>query len=119
MLTSRWTGLFAGCAVLLFAVNAQAVPVHYIFSGTGIGALNGTAFNGSFAVTETGDTSGITGNSGEYYDAATTATFVTDSLAATLTGSLNEVIENTAAPGFIGFGQLPGFRPGSGDEFGV
>jgi PEP-CTERM motif len=102
-------GLLAGCgALLLLAAPAQATPIDYIFTGTGTGTLNGTAFSGSFTVTEVADTSGVTGPSGgEYTNIASSANFVAGAQTATLTGTTNEVIENTAAPGFIAFAQLP------------
>jgi hypothetical protein len=101
-------GLLAGCIALPFAGSATATPIDYIFTGTGTGTLNGTPFNGSFSVTEVGDTSGVTGPSGgEFTNVASAATFVSGSLTATLTGTTNEVIDNTAAPGFIAFAQLP------------
>jgi hypothetical protein len=101
-------GLLAGCIALPFAGSAMATPIDYIFTGTGTGTLNGTPFNGSFSVTEVGDTSGVTGPSGgEFTNVASAATFVSGSLTATLTGTTNEVIDNTAAPGFIAFAQLP------------
>jgi hypothetical protein len=101
-------GLLAGCIALPFAGSAVATPIDYIFTGTGTGTLNGTPFNGSFSVTEVADTSGVTGPSGgEFTNVASTATFVSGSLTATLTGTTNEVIDNTAAPGFIAFAQLP------------
>jgi hypothetical protein len=101
-------GLLAGCIAVLFAGSAVATPIDYIFTGTGTGTLNGTAFSGSFSVTEVGDTSGVTGPSGgEFTNVASTATFVSGPLTATLTGTTNEVIDNTNAPGFIGFAQFP------------
>jgi hypothetical protein len=101
-------GLLTGCAAVLFAGSAMATPINYIFTGTGTGTLNGTPFSGSFTVTEVADTAGVTGPSGgEFTNIASSATFVVGALTATLTGTTNEVIDNTAAPGFIGFAQLP------------
>ena len=101
-------GLLTGCIAVLFAGSAVATPIDYIFTGTGTGTLNGTPFNGSFTVTEVADTSGVTGPSGgEFTNVASSASFVSGPLTATLTGTTNEVIDNTAAPGFIGFAQLP------------
>jgi hypothetical protein len=101
-------GLLTGCLAGLFAASAGAAPIDYIFTGTGTGTLNGTAFNGSFTVTEIADTANVTGPSGgEFTNVASSATFVSGSLTATLTGTTNEVIDNTAAPGFIAFAQLP------------
>jgi PEP-CTERM motif len=78
-------GLLAGCAALLFGAAAQAEPIDYIFTGTGSGTLNGTAFT-SFTVTEVGDTSTvIDGGGGEFTSVPSTATFVSGSLTATLT----------------------------------
>lgn len=101
-------GLLAGCIALLFGAAAQAATIDYIFTGTGTGTLNGTAFSGSFTVTEVGNTSAVTGPSGgEFTNVASTATFVVGANMGTLTGTTNEVIDNTAAPGFIGFAQFP------------
>ena len=101
-------GLFAGCVAVLFAGSAMALPIDYIFTGTGTGTLNGTPFSGNFTVTDVADTAGVTGPSGgEFTNVASGATFVSGSLTATLTGTTNEVIDNTAAPGFIAFAQLP------------
>jgi hypothetical protein len=101
-------GLLTGCVAVLFAGSAAATPIDYIFTGTGTGTLNGTPFSGSFTVTEVADTSGVAGPSGgEFTNVASSATFVSGPLTATLTGTTNEVIDNTAAPGFIGFAQLP------------
>jgi len=101
-------GLLAGCVAVLFAGSAVAAPIDYIFTGTGTGTLNGTPFSGSFIVTEVADTAAVTGPSGgEFTNVASTATFVAGALTATLTGTTNEVIDNTAAPGFIAFAQLP------------
>jgi len=101
-------GPILGCVAVLLAGSAGAEPIEYIFTGTGTGTLNGTPFDGSFTVTEVGDTSGVTGPSGgEFTNVATSASFAAGALTATLTGTTNEVIDNTAAPGFIGFVQLP------------
>lgn len=102
-------GLLTGCgALLLLAGRAQATPIDYIFTGTGTGTLNGTPFSGDFTVTEIADTMGVTGPSGgEFTNVASTANFVAGAQTATLTGTTNEVIDNTAAPGFIAFAQLP------------
>ena len=100
--------LLAGCGALLFGATAQAAVIDYIFTGTGTGTLNGAAFSGSFTVTEVGNTAGVTGPSGgEFTNVASTATFVIGSNTGTLTGTTNEVVDNTAAPGFIAFVQLP------------
>jgi hypothetical protein len=97
-----------GLLTILAAAPAAAVPIDYIFTGTGTGTLNGTAFNGSFTVTEFADTSGVSGPSGgEFVNTASSATFVAGALSTTLTGTVNEVIDNTGSPGFIGFAQLP------------
>ena len=103
-----WAAAAAGLLTLLAVAPATAVPIDYIFTGTGSGTLNGTAFNGSFTVTEVADTSGVSGPSGgEFTNDASSATFVAGALSATLTGTTNLVIDNTAAPGFIGFAQFP------------
>jgi len=101
---SRQMGWLAGCAALvLFAGAAEANPIDYIFTGTGTGTLNGTAFSGSFTVTEVADTSGITSGGGEYRSTPSIATFTAGAQTASLTNPL--IIENTAAPGFMGFAE--------------
>jgi hypothetical protein len=67
--------------------------------------LNGTSFT-SFTVTEVGNTTAVTGPSGGEFTNSTTGTFVSGALTVTLTGTTNEVIDNTASPGFMSFGQL-------------
>jgi hypothetical protein len=109
-------GLLAGCAALLLGGGAEASPIDYIFTGTGTGTLNGTAFNGSFTVTEVADTANITFSGGEYANVSSTATFVSGALTASLTGVLNETLDNTAAPGFMGFGQAQSASPFFADE---
>ena len=103
-------GILVSCAALLFGSVAQASPIEYIFTGTCAASdcsLNGTSFT-SFTVTEFGDTANVSGPTlGEFTNVATTATFVSGALMANLTGTTNEVVDNTAAPGFIGFVQLP------------
>jgi hypothetical protein len=102
------TGLLIGCVSALFAGSAGATPITYIFTGTGTGTLNGVAFNGSFTMTYDADTSGVTGPSGgEFTNIASSASFAAGALTATLTGTTNEVLDNTNAPGFAGFAQFP------------
>lgn len=98
-------GWLAGCAaLLLFAGVVEADPIDYIFTGTGTGTLNGTAFSGTFTVTEVADTSGIIdAGGGELRNTPTSATFATGAMTASLTNPL--LIENTGAPGFMGFGE--------------
>jgi hypothetical protein len=96
-------GLLVGCVAVLFAGSASATPIDYIFTGTGTGTLNGTAFSGSFTVTDVADTSGITSGGGEFRNTPSVSTFATGALTATLSAPL--VIDNTAAPGFIGFAE--------------
>ena len=97
-------GSLAGCAaLLLFAGAAKADPIDYIFTGTGTGTLNGTAFRGSFTVTEVANTSGITFGGGEYRNTPSSATFTAGVLTANLINPL--IIENTTAPGFMGFAE--------------
>ncbi len=104
MSMSLRTGWLVVCAtVLLFAGAAKATPIDYIFIGTGTGTLDGTAFSGSFTVTEVADTSGITSGGGEYRNTPSSATFTAGALAASLSSPL--IIENTAAPGYIGFAE--------------
>jgi len=96
-------GLLAGCAALLLSSAAEATPIDYIFTGTGTGSLNGTDFSGTFTVTEVADTSGITSGGGEFRNTPSVATFTAGALTATLSDPL--IIDNTAAPGFIGFAE--------------
>jgi hypothetical protein len=97
-------GLLAGSAALLLCAGAaKADAIDYTFTGTATGTLNGTAFSGTFTITEVADTSGITTGGGEYRNTPTSATFTAGALTATLTDPL--IIENTAAPGFIGFAE--------------
>lgn len=89
------------------AREARATPITYTFNGTGAGTLNGAAFDGSFTVTEVGDTTGVTNvGGGEFTNAASSATFSAGALSATLTGGSNGIVENTASPGFMGFLQI-------------
>ncbi len=104
MSVSLRTGWLVVCAtVLLFAGAAKADPIDYIFTGTGTGTLDGVAFSGSFTVTEVADTSGITSGGGEYRNTPSSATFATGASTASLIDPL--LIENTAAPGFMGFAE--------------
>jgi len=104
MSTSFRMGWLAGCAaLLLFSGAAQADPIDYIFTGTGTGTLDGTSFSGTFTVTDVADTSGITSGGGEYRNTPTSSTFTAGSLTDTLSDPL--IIENTAAPGFMGFSE--------------
>jgi hypothetical protein len=96
-------GLLVGCVAVLFAGSAGATPIDYIFTGTGTGTLNGTAFSGGFTVTDVADTSGITSGGGEFRNTPSVSTFATGALTATMSAPL--VIDNTAAPGFIGFAE--------------
>jgi len=104
-------GLLAGCTALLLGAGAKASPIDYIFTGMGTGTLNGTPFSGSFTVTEVADTTNITFGGGEYANVSSTATFVSGALTATLTGVSNETLDNTAAPGYVGFAQLVSLSP--------
>jgi hypothetical protein len=97
------TGWLAGCAALLFAGAAHAGPITYIFTGTGTGTLNGTAFSGSFTVTAVADTSGITSGGGEFRNVPSSAIFTAGALTANLSNPL--IIDNTAPGGFIGFAE--------------
>jgi hypothetical protein len=102
MSVSLRTGWLAVCAaLLLFAGVAQADPIDYIFSGTGTGTLDGTAFSGSFTVTDVADTAGITSGGGEYRNTPSSSTFTAGALTDTLSDPL--IIENTTAPGYMGF----------------
>lgn len=50
---------------ILLSVSANAVPIQFIFTGTGSGTLDGTAFSGaSFTLTQFGDTDNIHGCDG-------------------------------------------------------
>jgi hypothetical protein len=114
MWKSLQIGLIAGSAVLLFGSVTHAATIDYIFTGTCAASscsLNGTDFT-SFTVTEVGSTLSVSGPSGGEYTNATTGTFSSGALSANLTGT-NEVLENTASPGFMGFLQT---APGFADE---
>jgi hypothetical protein len=103
MWASLKIGLLAGCAALLFASAAEATPIDYIFTGTGSGTVNGSEFSrASFTITAVADTSGITSGGGEFRNTPITVTFTAGSQTATLIDLV--IIDNTAAPGFIGFG---------------
>lgn len=109
MSASLKIGLLAGCVSLLFASAAGATPIDYIFSGTGSGSVNGNAFSGAnFTITAVADTSGITSGGGEFRNIPITVTFTEGTQTATLIDLV--IIDNTAAPGFIAFGNtLPPF----------
>jgi hypothetical protein len=109
MLASLKIGLLAVCTALLFAGAAEATPIDYIFTGTGSGTVNGSEFSrASFTITAVADTSGITSGGGEFRNIPTTVTFTEGSQTATLIDLV--IIDNTAAPGFIAFGNtLPPF----------
>jgi hypothetical protein len=98
-------GLALAILSLSLGAAAEASPIDYIFTGEGSGSLNGTDFDGSFTVTFDADTTGISSGGGEYSNAGT-ATFTAGALTATLTGNTDEVIDNTAAPGYVGFDQI-------------
>ena len=70
--------------------------------GTGTGTVNGTAFDGDFSISLAADTSGITSGGGEFRNTPTSVTFTESSLNAPLIDIV--LIDNTAAPGFISFG---------------
>ena len=92
------------------AREAQAMPITYTFNGTGTGTLNGTAFSGAFTVTEFDDTSSIFTNGIEFFNAASSATFVAGALSTSFTGAENLIVDNTS-PGLIRFEQ---FKTGGG-----
>ena len=92
----------ATAAMLLSATAAKAAVITYIFTGTGSGSLDGTPFDGSFTVTMVSDTSTVTSGGGELRNTGTT-TFVSGALTDTISDAV--LIENTASPGFMGFGQ--------------
>jgi len=116
-------GLIMACAVVSFGGAAGAEPITYIFTGTGTGSLGGTGGSNpppsfmmgsggtgftNFTVTAVGDTSTVTNSGGEFTNSAITVTFDAGALTAIFTGT-NSVVDNTAAPGFIGFAQLQPF----------
>jgi hypothetical protein len=99
----RWRLALAGTALaVMLAGNAEAGQIDYIFIGTGDGSLDGIAFDGAFSVTMVSDTATISSGGGKLRNTGTT-TFVAGLLTATFTAPV--LIENTAAPGFMGFGQ--------------
>jgi hypothetical protein len=89
----------AACAVPFLAGGASAATITYTFTGDGSGTLDGTAFDGDFTVTMVSDTSTVTSGGGELR----TTTFVAGTLVDTISSAV--LIENTAAPGYMGFGQ--------------
>jgi hypothetical protein len=100
------TGWLAGCAALtLFAGAAAAEPITYIFTGSGLGLLDGVVFTGTFTITDVADTSGVfNAGGGEIRDVPTSSTFASSAGSASLSHPL--VIENTEnmmLPGFMGF----------------
>jgi PEP-CTERM motif len=109
MAVSFRTGLLVGVAALLLASGAQATPIDYIFTGTGSGTVNGSEFSrASFTITAVADTTGITSGGGEFRNTPTSVTFTEGAQTATLIDLV--IIDNTAAPGFIAFGNtLPPF----------
>jgi hypothetical protein len=102
MWTSLRNGVLASCVALLFASAANASPIEYIFTGTGTGTVNGVAFSGDFSISAAADTLGITSGGGEFRNTPTSVTFIESSVNATLMDIV--VLDNTASPGFIGFG---------------
>ena len=97
----------AATGALLFA-SAGAVKadtIVYIFTGDGSWTLNGVAESGDFTVTLFGDPTAVTFSGGEYFNAVT-GNFASGGSTVTLTGGLNEVLDNTASPGYAGFGQI-------------
>jgi hypothetical protein len=98
----------AAFGILVSASASEAAVIDYIFTGTGSGSLDGTDFDGGFTVTMVADTSTVTSGGGEFRNAVGTMTFVSGALSDTILSPV--VIENTASPGFMGFGQgLPPF----------
>lgn len=106
----RFRALALASAILagLFTCSAaKAVPISYIFSGSGSYSLNGVATTGSFSFTLLGDTANVVFGGTQYTNviAPGDATF-TGLSTVTLLGDVNQVVDNQAAPGFAGFGQI-------------
>jgi PEP-CTERM motif len=100
-------GALGAAGMLVSATSANAAVITYTFAGSGSGSLDGTAFDGAFTVTMVSDTSTVTGGGGELRNTGLT-TFVSGALSDTIPSPV--LIENTASPGFMGFGQaLPPF----------
>lgn len=95
----------AAITSLLFGLATVAVasPITYTFTGTGSGTVNGNAFNGTFTITDVADTTGITSGGGEYRNTPSSSVFSSGAFTANLVTPL--VIENTVAPGFMGFSE--------------
>jgi PEP-CTERM motif len=92
----------AAFGVLVSATAAKAALITYIFTGVGTGFLDSVGFAGDFTVKMVSDTSTVTSGGGELRNTGTT----TVAVGATIDTILSPVlIENTAAPGFMGFGQ--------------
>ena len=71
----------AACGVLLSGAAAQAAAIDYIFTGTGTGSLDGSAFDdAAFTVTMVSDTSTVTSGGGEFRNDVGTMTFVSGGL---------------------------------------
>jgi hypothetical protein len=78
---------------------ANAVPITYIFHGTGSGVLGGTVFNGGFSVTLVGDTVNVVNGSPNYFtNSAVTASFTTGSLVAIMPNTSIQIIGGLVDP---------------------
>ena len=95
----------AASSVPLLSCAAAAATIDYIFTGAGSWTLNGVKGSGAFTITYVADTSTITSSGGEFMNSGV-GTFVSGPTTAILTGDVNEVIDITATPGFIGFTQI-------------
>lgn len=90
-------------AIPVLSGGADAETITYTFTGVGTFSLDGTDYtNADFTVTMVSDTTTVTSGGGEVRNTGTT-TFTTGSTSDTITDAV--VIENTAAPGFMGFAQ--------------
>lgn len=108
----NWLATCAALAALsvpFLATDASAAPITYTFTGIASGFLGLTPFTDeAFTVTLVGDTNNVT-FAGEYFNVATTASFLIGTSAGTFTGAFNEVILNPdpANPRVL-FGQFTG-----------
>ena len=116
--SGTYTLTFNGQTTAALAFNATALSVQAALNAlTSIGGVGGSVSvagsGGSFNVTFGGtlaatNVSQITATgAGGTSVIASTITNGQSALTATLTGTTNEVLDNTNAPGFVGFAQLP------------
>lgn len=101
--------VIASCGVwlaLMFGGPVNAATIDYIFTGTASITLNGVSSFTTYKIDLVGDTGAVTSGGGEFFNAATSATFAVGASTGTLLGVLNEVISNPSfGGGAAAFGQ--------------